>query len=284
MNEQGLQTTTGLGPKLFQRFCDLAYSRAGIRLAAGKESLVATRVAKRLRALNLKDPKSYLSYLENDSTGNEIVHFLDVISTNFTSFFREKDHFTILTQMIEEDYGRGQRRFRLWSAASSSGEEPYSMAITLLEALAGREKSCDIRILATDISTRMLERAGNGVYEGKALGELSAFLRSRYFEERFEEGRDERRYGVTAAVKSLVLYKRLNLSSPPFPMVGPLDIVFCRNVMIYFDQPVRQRLIAEIERLLRPGGLLLIGHTETLSGIQCGLQLEKPSVYRKPAG
>lgn len=279
-----MRTAEGLNASLFKRFCDLAYSRAGIRLAPGKESLVATRVAKRLRALNLDSPRSYLDYLENDTSGNEIVQFLDVISTNFTSFFREKEHFDLLGRTIAQDYEQGQRRFRYWSAASSSGEEPYSMAITLLETLAGYEKGCDIRILATDISTRMLERANAGVYAAKAVADLSPGLRQRYFEQTRDDDGESECFSVVSALRALIVYKRLNLAAPPFPMVGPLDAVFCRNVMIYFDQPVRQRLVLEIERLLRPGGFLMIGHTETLTGIECGLNFEKPSIYRKPVG
>lgn len=267
---------------LFQSFADIAYAAAGIRLPPGKETLVHSRVSRRVRALGLADEAEYLTVLQADETGEELTRFLDVITTNYTRFMREPEHFALLAQFIEERLAAGQRRFRIWSAASSSGEEPYSMAITCLEAIAGRP--ADVRILATDISTRMLEQARAGVYPHKTVAEVPPVLRARYFEAERARGadRDSATYTVRPEVRSLVVYRRLNLATPPLPLRGPLDLIFCRNVMIYFDRPVRQRLISEFERLLCPEGLLLIGHTETLTGIRNGLRTLRPSVFRKP--
>ena len=257
----------------FQKFCDIAYRQAGISLREGKEALVSARVSKRVRALGLRDSEEYLRFLESDPTGGELVSFLDVITTNFTRFFREPDHFDDLREALERWYGEGQRRFRIWSAASSTGEEPYSIAITVLETLAGR--GADVRILATDISTRVLATASEGRYGESATRAMSPGLRSKYF----DRVPGSEAIQVRKVVRDIVTFKRLNLAQGPFPMKGPLDVVFCRNVMIYFDRPVRQQLVSEAERLMRPGGLLLIGHTETLTGISTGLSVLRPSVY-----
>ena len=265
---------------LFQRFTDIAYRAAGMRLRDGKESLVESRVSRRLRALDLPTPEAYLSFLERDRSGDELVHFLDVISTNFTSFLREPPHFELLARALRTGAARGRKSFSIWSAASSSGEEPYTIVITALEALG---EDADVRVLATDISTQILARARAAVYPGRAIDPLGDTRRGRFFR-RHGERRDDPDclWQVREEVRAHVTFARLNLATPPFPMRGPFDVVFCRNVMIYFDDAVRQRLVADIERLLRPGGLLFTGHSETLSHIDSGMVLVRPSIYRKP--
>lgn len=266
---------------LFKRFCALAYERAGIALKPGKEALVSARVGKRIRVLGLDSEREYLEHLESDSGGAEIVLFLDAISTNFTSFFREADHFKDLARTVEERVQGGQRRIRLWCAASSTGEEPYTLAITLAEAIGNR--GVDYRVLATDISTRVLATASRGVYLAERLEPLSPAQRRRFFR-RAEPGKGGAEcVEVEPSLRQHLVFKRLNLATPPYPMQGPLDWVFCRNVMIYFDRPVRQGLIGQIERLLKPGGLLAIGHSETLSGLDSTLECLRPTLYRKPA-
>ncbi len=266
-----------ISPKTFQKFRDLVYERSGISLGPGKESLVAARVGKRMRALGLTVYEDYLAHVQRDQTGEEIVLLLDAISTNVTSFYREGAHFEMLSGLMEKWIGQGQRRFRFWSAACSTGEEPYTMAITLREALGGRP--ADVRILATDISTRALGRAIEGVYEAEKVAPIPLQVRNRYFD-MVREGADKR-YAARAELKEMVAFRRLNLSSPPFPMQGPMDAVFCRNVMIYFDATVRRNLLAEIHRLLKPGGYLMVGHAESLTGVANGFRTVKPSVYVK---
>ncbi|RJO64831.1 MAG: methyltransferase domain-containing protein [Myxococcales bacterium] len=265
--------------QLFKRFCHIAYDRAGIFLKDGKEALVSARVAKRLRALGMESISDYIDFLENDETGQEVVHFLDVISTNFTHFMREPDHFDLLREKAREWAEAGVGKLRLWSAASSSGEEPYSIAITLEEALA--ERGANYLILATDISTQVLARARNAVYKASTLKAFSKAQIQEHFLKRPDLEGDEPFFEVKPNLKEHLVFKRLNLSKPPFPMSGPMDVVFCRNVMIYFDQEVRQRLVSEAERLLKPGGLLMIGHTETLTGVQHNLKPIRPSVFVK---
>lgn len=264
---------------LFNKFSSIAYDKAGIYLAKGKEALVSARVAKRLRLLGLGNPREYLDYLEKDKSNEELIHFLDAISTNYTFFFREKDHLVFMAEILEKWRSHGQDRFRLWSAASSSGEEPYSIIIYAMEAFKGQK--VDFKLLATDISTRILETAKRGNYSEQSIKPVSKPLKLRYFDRVGQRGAEDTSYSVKSQYKELVIFKRLNLSVVPFPMNGPLDIVFCRNVMIYFDHTVRQKLISEIERLLKPGGYLLVGHTETLTGIDTSLETVSPSIYRK---
>jgi len=262
---------------VFRKFSSFIYEKSGITLNDNKEALVSSRVAKRMRHLGISGHEEYLTYILNDETGEEIVHLLDVISTNVTHFFREEEHFRIVSDTMREWLDAGIRRFTFWSAACSSGEEPYSLAMVLREAIRGQ--NIDIRILATDISTRILEKSRGGVYDAKKMENVPALLRDRYFT---KAGRgDGAEYSVTAELASLITFKRLNLSVVPYPMKGPMDIVFCRNVMIYFDNRVRTQLLQEIYRLLKPGGLLFVGHAESLTGLLSGFKAVKPSVYIK---
>ncbi len=272
--EGSCQTEALVDKKVFDKFRKLIYEYSGICLGPRKEALVSARVGKRMRALDIAEFDEYLQYLEADDTGTEIVSFLDVISTNVTSFFREPRHFDFLRDVFSEWLEQGQQRFRFWCAAASSGEEPYSIAITLLEALKGR--NADVRILATDISTKVLDECRQGVYREDKLETVPKALRLKYFHKNGSGG-----YAVTQNLKDLILFKRLNLATPPFPMRGPLDVVFCRNVMIYFDNTVRLGLLNEAIRLLRPGGYLIVGHTESLAGMISNLKSVRPSVYTK---
>jgi chemotaxis protein methyltransferase CheR len=266
--------------KVFDQLCSIAHREAGISLKAGKEALVASRVAKRLRVLGLTSEQEYLDHLSNDTSGEELVFFLDAISTNFTSFMREPDHFDMLTQWASQRSVQARGKVRLWCAAAATGEEPYTIAITLLDAFEGHK--ADIKILATDISTKALNAAIAGHYSAAGLDSLTAAQRAKYFEKSGSKAAGAT-YTVRPEVKQLVLFRRLNLSTPPFPMRGSMDVVFCRNVMIYFDTDTRQGLISEIERLLVPGGVLFTGHSETLSSIKTDFTVVRPSVYRKPA-
>ncbi len=269
-----------LSTALFEDFRAIAYEKAGIKLRNGKEALVAARVAKRLRALGMVDAAQYLRYLSEGDSEEELVNFLDVISTNFTSFFREPDHFEFLTEFVKERIDSGSQRMRIWCAASSSGEEPYSIAITVLDAIDGRQ--IDFKLLATDISTRVLTQAKAAVYEEQKLRPVPKPMLRKYFTATRDRAVDgSRRLEVKPEIRKLITFTRLNLAAPPFPMNGPMDMVFCRNVMIYFDNRIRQGLIEEIERLLKPNGVLITGHSETLAGSKSTLKVIRPSIYEK---
>ncbi|MCP4502324.1 MAG: protein-glutamate O-methyltransferase CheR [Deltaproteobacteria bacterium] len=263
--------------RVFSRFQNLAYTHAGIALKEGKEALVTGRVRKRMEALGIDNHKGYLDVLEADPSGLEMLSFLDVISTNFTSFFREPAHFDHLKTHIRGLKAKGQRRFRIWCAAASSGEEPYTLAMVMNEVLGANG---DYKILATDISTSVIEKCKKGVYSAESVLKIPTTYRSRSFD---KEGRgDDASYIVKEELRKHIVFKLLNLNHPPFPMKGPLDAIFCRNVMIYFDTPVRQRLITDFERLICPGGLVIVGQSETLTGVSHGFKTVCPSVYIAP--
>lgn len=261
----------------FETFRRIVYDKSGITLGPSKEALVAARVGKRMRALGMADYRQYLDYVLEDRSGDETVQLLDAISTNVTSFFREPDHFAFLSQTVAQWIAKGQRRLRIWCAASSTGEEPYTIAMTLLET--AREPGMDMKILATDISTRVLRECAEAAYPAAKVHTVPPDLRQRYFDIR--SGEEGTAYVVKPSLRNMVTFARLNLAKPPYPMRGPFDIVFCRNVMIYFDTDVRRRLLGEVERLLRPGGYLIVGHAESLTGMPMDLKVTKPSLYLK---
>jgi chemotaxis protein methyltransferase CheR len=261
----------------FNRFREIVYVNSGIALNDTKEAMVSARIAKRMRAIGLETHEQYLQFLLQEESGHEITHFLDVISTNVTSFFREPSHFDFLAKNVSHWLATGKDRIRIWCAAASTGEEPYSIAMTLLDAAGGRH--IDMRILATDISTSALSQAQKGIYSRSALDGVPELYKRRFFVR--QKQNNEIVYGVNDVLKNIIVFRRLNLSKPPFPMTGRLDIVFCRNVMIYFDNSVRSRLVHEIHRLLIPSGYLLTGHAEGLTSIKTELRCLEPSIYQK---
>ncbi len=265
-----------MGSRVFQDFRSLVYARSGIALGEGKEALVSARIGKRLRHLGLVDFDAYLDWVKGRDGEEEMVHLLDAISTNVTSFFREPAHFEFVAECMRKWMATGQQRFRFWSAASSTGEEPYTLAMTLRES---KENGEDIRILATDISTRVLEAAKQGRYAAAKLQSLPDGFAKRYFTNLHPKEGSE--FEIKEELKRMVLFKRLNLAFPPFPMAGSMDMILCRNVMIYFDNPVRKRLLEEFYRLLKPGGYLLVGHSESLTGLAGKFKTIRPSIYLK---
>lgn len=268
--------TLNMNKRTFEAIRAIVYETSGISLGPKKEALVCARVGKRMRVLGFDSYEEYLAYLQ-DHHDREVVGLLDAVSTNVTSFFRESHHFEIIADAMAEWYEDGQRRFRFWSAACSTGEEPYSLGMVLKEALPFPD--VDARILATDISTEALASCKAATYRADRLAPIPLELKRRWFDELDVEG--QTMWQAKPALREMVVTRRMNLSQPPFPMKGPLDAVLCRNVMIYFDDPVRLGLLHEIKRLLKPGGLLFVGHAESLAGIISDFQYVKPSVYRK---
>jgi chemotaxis protein methyltransferase CheR len=263
--------------KTFDAFRQIVYDKAGIHINDNKVALVAARIGKRMRELSVDSDRAYLDLVLEDESGAEIVNLLDVISTNVTSFFRESNHFGVLADLVGRWYGAGVRKFRFWCAASSTGEEPYTMAMTIIDALNGR--AADVKILATDISTRVLTKCEKGQYSEQKLEPVPAGFKHRFFEKsNTEKGTT---WAVRPEVKNLVTFTRLNLSRPPFPMSGPFDGIFCRNVMIYFDNTVRKNLLHDLYRLTKSDGYLFVGHAESLTGLLSGFKAVMPSVYMK---
>ena len=269
--------TANIDTATFEQFVNLIYQRAGIKLGPHKRALVSSRLGKRMRVLGISDYDQYFDIVQNDSTESELVALLDAISTNVTHFYREERHFDVLADLVRNWEQAGQRRFRLWCSAASTGEEPYTIGITLAETLQSLQ---DTKILATDISTKVLETARRGVYDQQRVSKIPPKMRSKYFSSLRQS--DGTAFQVAPRIKEMITFARLNLAEPPFPMRGPLDVIFCRNVMIYFDNPVRKRLLDEMYRLLKPGGYLMVGHAESLSGLLSEFQSVAPSIYTKP--
>ena len=263
---------SALKNEVFNELRDLIHRESGIALTEEKKALLSSRLFKRLRALGLHDETEYLHRLKNDASGAELISLLDVISTNFTSFYREPDHFVVLADLARQ-WCNEKRELRLWCAAAASGEEPYTIAITLKESL-----TSEYRVLATDISTRALEKAQHGLYAAKHVENVPAALRKKYFT---KIGTEEPEWQVNSELRSRILFRRLNLSRFPYPLRGDLDAIFCRNVMIYFTVALRQQIINELHRLLRPGGFLFLSHCENLLGMNHSFKPYSASVFRK---
>jgi chemotaxis protein methyltransferase CheR len=269
------------GPILSARQFDvvrqLMYRVAGINLSAGKEGLVRSRLAPRLRELGLSDFDAYLDHIDRDVSGVEFRQFVDVLTTNKTSFFREPEHFDLLQREILPALAARDTPARVWSAGCSSGEEPYTIAIVAREILG--PGADHVRILATDLSTRILRRAREAVYRDQDLADVPPGLARRHFARAPERPGAQR---VVDATRALVRFARLNLIDD-WPMHGPFDVIFCRNVMIYFDRPTQQRLVERYSQMLAPGGWLYVGHSESLTALDHELHYVQPAVYRKPA-
>ncbi|HSW47306.1 MAG TPA: protein-glutamate O-methyltransferase CheR [Phycisphaerae bacterium] len=259
----------------FERVSELVKALCGINLHQGKKELLKARLSKRVRMLGMSGFDEYIRRVEADSDGDELVVMLDAISTNLTNFFREPAHFEYLSERVIPEVAT--RRLRVWSAGCSSGEEPYTIAIVLQEHLP-EPLGWDVKILATDLSTRVLAQARRGAYPAERLKDFSGLLLSRYFT--CVQTRPERVYQLNDAVRRMVTFARLNLMDA-WPMRGPFDVVFCRNVMIYFDKPTQSRLVNRFWELLAPGGILFVGHSESLAGVKHRFEYVQPTVYRR---
>lgn len=268
-----------LSDDAFRRIQLLLKQRSGIDVGPGKRMLVYGRLARRLRALNLSSFNEYLA-LVDDVSSEEARHFLNACTTNVTELFREPHHFEMLTsRALPEALRRSrERKIRIWSAGCSTGEEPYSIAISLQEA--GLVNGYDVKVLATDIDSDVLAHAERGVYNADKVSKLKPAQR-RYFQRGVAEKSNMAR--VRPDLKSLIRFRQLNLMGE-WPMSGRFDVIFCRNVVIYFDTPTRERLVRRFASLLHPGGYLFMGHSESLTGgSTTELQPCGKTAYRKRA-
>jgi chemotaxis protein methyltransferase CheR len=261
---------------------NLVYQRSRINLGPDKRELVNARLGKRLRAKQMTSVADYCRFLRTPEAEDEIANLIDVISTNHTFFFRENHHFEFLrTRVLPEMLAR-QRTERwpamhIWSAASSSGEEAYSTAVVLAEHLT----SWSWRIDGTDISHRILDKARKAVYRAEAVdGHVPPDLIKKYFLRGF--GPQDGNYRVKSVLQERVVFSHLNLISDAFQFTEPFQVIFCRNVMIYFDRPTQEELVNKLARHLVPGGYLFVGHSESLTGIKHPLTLICPAIYRRP--
>jgi len=271
-------STVELAEAQLDKISRMVKSMSGINLHDGKKELVKARLGKRLRKLGMRSFDHYIDYVSGDSSGMELTAMLDAISTNLTSFFRESEHFDyIAEEVFPKLVASGQRRLRIWSAGCSTGEEPYSIAITAAEKIPDLDH-WDARVLATDLSTNVLRQAMEARYPARKLDAMAPQLRHKHFV--IEQSNKERFYRVADHIRRMVTFAHLNLMGT-WPMRGPFDVIFCRNVMIYFDKPTRDKLVRRYWELLSPGGTLLIGHSESLTGIQHKFKYVRPTIYTK---
>jgi len=271
-------------PRDFARVRTLIYKQAGISLGESKQEMVYSRLARRLRAKGMNTFEAYLDGLESGRDGEEWVAFTNALTTNLTSFFREAHHFPILAEHLRNM----KVPLSIWCSASSTGEEPYSIAMTACEAFG--TLTPPVSIVATDIDTNVLETAANGVYPAERIDKMAQDRVKRFF----QRGKGERSglVRVRPELRQLVTFKPLNLLASSWPVSGPFDVVFCRNVMIYFDKPTQGQILSRFVPLMKPDGLLFAGHSENFMYASDAFKLRGKTVYeldprhggaRKPA-
>ncbi len=260
----------------FRRISDLMHQRFGIDLRQGKEGLVAARLGKKLREGGFSSFSSYFEHVLGDAGGDALVDMVDALTTNHTAFLRERAHFDFLAETIFPSLPPGAP-IKIWSAACSTGEEPYSIACTLLALSPGSPPR--IEILATDLSTRALKKARLGVYPAERLREFPPLWRQRFL---MKDGADGS-LRVRPEVVSRIEFRQINLMEP-FRHGRRFHVIFCRNVMIYFDRRTQTDLVGRLSACLEPGGYLFVGHSESLTGVEHPLRYIRPAVYRAGQG
>jgi len=275
--------TSTLGDKEYNQIRKIVYERSRIELGPNKRELVAARVNKRLRALGLQHYSDYCRLIASADGVGELGELVDVISTNHTFFFRESKHFEFLTQVLLPEVVSSnllgpQDTFRVWSAASSTGEEAYSVAMTLEQHLNGVLSHRDWMIEGTDISTRVLAHAREGIYATDRVKGIPADLLRRYFQRGV--GTWDGYYRVKDEIRRKVRFQHLNLLESRYPFTASFHLILCRNVMIYFDRSTQQELVERLAGQLVPGGVLMIGHSESLNAIKHRLRMIQPAVFR----
>ncbi|MEZ4331084.1 MAG: protein-glutamate O-methyltransferase CheR [Myxococcota bacterium] len=273
-----------LGEGEFRRLRDLIHRRFGIDLGPDKKELVVTRLQSVLKRRGLVDFAAYLEFLEQSSGTEAISELIDRISTNHTYFQREAAHFDFLRDDVLPDIvGRprapDEKDLRVWCAASSSGEEPYTLMMILLDALGSEYDRWKAGLLATDLSSDALRKAKAGIFSAENVDRLPRHLRDAHFE-RLPDGR----YRVVARVRNEVVFRRLNLIRDRYPFKRPFHVIFCRNVMIYFDAKTRREVCDRLFDVTTEGGWLFVGHSEALDRATCRFRFVRPGVYRRGSG
>ncbi|TSE18581.1 Chemotaxis protein methyltransferase [Tepidimonas alkaliphilus] len=260
-------------PADFERIRQLIYRHAGISLHEGKQAMVYSRIARRLRETGHDSFRAYLDWLESSRDPTEWQEFINALTTNLTSFFREQHHFVELARLVRE---QPAQEWKIWCSAASTGEEPYSIAITMADALGvgGR-----FRIWASDIDTRVLQVAQRGIYKLEQLKPLSPEQLRRYFLR--GKGANEGLARVKPELQRHLQFLTLNLIDEHWPLQETFDVVFCRNVMIYFDHATQRKVLARIHRVLKPHGTLFVGHAENFSDVRDLFRLRGKTIYER---
>ncbi|NTU42169.1 MAG: protein-glutamate O-methyltransferase [Nitrospirales bacterium] len=268
----------------FDKLSQFIHMHCGIKITPAKKVMIEARLSKRMKLLGIIGFRSYCDYLfSNKGLAEELRHMIDVITTNKTDFFREPAHFNyLITKAIPEliclHKAGIERKLRIWSAGCSTGEEPYTLAM-ILHDLTERRQGFNYEILATDISSRVLEAAQIAVYEEEKIIPVTEEMKKKYL----LRGRNEHsgKVRIVPELRAMVTFRRLNFMEADFELKAPMDIIFCRNVIIYFDRDTQEKLMRKFYNHLMPGGYLFLGHSETLNGMSIPLASVAPTVYRK---
>ena len=265
--------------KAIDSVVELVYERSRIRLSRDKEALIRARLGKRMRALGIPTLIAYCDFLFSRDGADEVQNAIDALTTNFTQFLREKEHFDFTVEDgLPRLLAKNQKRFAIWSAACSTGEEPFTIAFHLDEHFPLAD-GWDWRIRATDISTKALDKAMQGIYPEERLTGLPRPWLRKYFQR--GNGRFEGQYRVKEYVKSRISFQQMNLLEASGDD-GSFEVIFCRNVMIYFDRPTQQQVVTRLHQALVPGGYFFTGRSESLNGLALPLKCLRPSIYQKP--
>jgi chemotaxis protein methyltransferase CheR len=280
INFQNIKPITRPEYEFIRKF---VYEHSRINLGENKKELVMARLSKRLRALNISTYKDYLDYIVSNDGKEEITNLIDSISTNHTFFFREIQHFDflenhVLPEITKANTQRFGNQLSVWSAATSSGEEPYSIALMLEEYFA-KNPGWQWKIQCTDISTKILAKAREGIFSLDRVDKIRRDWLLRYFTKLSNTTPES--YQINSFLRSKLIFTPLNLLAPKYPFTDIFDIIFCRNVMIYFDKQTQEELIQKLTQHLKPGGYLMIGHAESLTAIKHTLKMVRPAIYRR---
>jgi chemotaxis protein methyltransferase CheR len=271
-----------LSRKDFEKLAKFIHGYSGIKMPPNKLTMVEGRLRRRLKATGYTSFAQYCRYLfEEGGLEDETIHLIDAVTTNKTEFFREPDHFRMLEESVLDDVMRhrnGRRPVKIWSAASSIGAEPYTLAMVLSE-FAARNRGFEYEILGTDLCTQVLETAVLGIYPEAMMAPVPDALYSRYVLRDKNPKRGLSR--IVPELRSQVQFARLNLMDASYPLDSDFDIVFCRNILIYFDKPTQAAVLQRLCSHIRPGGYLFMGHSETLAGFDLPLTLAGPTVFRR---
>ncbi len=265
----------------FKFVCDYVYNAAGIVLGESKREMLYRRLSRVIRERNLSSFTEYCKILRTHPE-REQTYFINAVTTNLTSFYREKHHFDYLQthefpKLLTQN--KASKRVRIWSSASSTGEEPYSLAITTYEAFKSVLSQWDVKILATDIDSNVLATAKAGIYDETRIEGIPVQIRKRFFQQ--GTGNNREKVKVVSSARDLITFKTLNLLHE-WPMKGPFDVIFCRNVLIYFDKETQLDLFERYYNMLKPGGLLMLGHSESLGAFQPYFENVGRTIFRKP--
>jgi len=267
----------------FKRLSSFIYSEYGIKMPEVKKTMLQSRLHKRLRELNMTSYKDYVEYLfSKEGQQTEVIHMIDMVSTNKTDFFREPVHFDYLHSNVLPELLSGphpSRMIKIWSAGCSSGEEPYTIAMSVSEFAANTGSLFDFNILATDISTRMLKQAVEGIYKEVRVDMLPMNFKKRYLLR--SKDRINPTVRIIPDLRRKITYQRLNFMDDHYSINDSFDIIFCRNVLIYFDRDTQEQVISKLCTKLKPDGIFFLGHSESITNFNVPLQQLKPTIFRK---